>query len=237
MPGAVGSLLVPRCFLSAVGRDQPGIVAAVAGVLADHGCNLQDSSMTTLQGQFAILLVVAVPDAISAPSLELALQPVAEQFDLVVVVRRLPDDRPPAPELPAVPDTMPGEAKPSAMDPSDAVPGHAQPSVPRGHAKRSPRPPAEPDVASGETAWVVAVHGADRPGIVHGIATVLAEAGGSIVDLTTHLVGDEPHALYTLTMRAVIPSAAAARTAELIEEAARRLGVHCTVHDDPADVL
>jgi predicted amino acid-binding ACT domain protein len=212
-------------------------VAAVTGVLADRGCNLQDSSMTTLQGQFAILLVVAVPEASSASSLELALQPVAEQFDLVVVVRSLPDDRPPAPEPPAASNAMPGDAKPSVAAASNAVPGHAQPSVPTGHAKRSPRPPAEPDVAPGETAWVVAVHGADHPGIVHGIATVLAEAGGSIVDLTTHLVGDEPHPLYTLTMRAVIPSAVAARTAELIEQAARRLGVHCTVHDDPADVL
>lgn len=95
----------------------------------------------------------------------------------------------------------------------------------------------EPDATLRETSWVVAVHGADRPGIVHGIATVLADAGGSIVDLTTHLVGDEPHPLYTLTMRAVVPSAVAARTAEQVLEAARRLGVHCTVHDDPLDLL
>ena len=68
--------------LSAVGVDRPGIVAAVSGVLADHGCNLEDSTMSILQGQFAILLVVSAPEGVDAPGLEAAFAPVAERFGL-----------------------------------------------------------------------------------------------------------------------------------------------------------
>jgi glycine cleavage system transcriptional repressor len=52
-----------RAFaLSAVGRDRPGIVAGVTGVLLDHGINIQDSQMTILRGRFAMTLVVAAQD-------------------------------------------------------------------------------------------------------------------------------------------------------------------------------
>ena len=43
--------------VTAVGADRPGIVAAVTGAFAEHGCNLEDSSMTILRGQFAMMLV------------------------------------------------------------------------------------------------------------------------------------------------------------------------------------
>jgi glycine cleavage system transcriptional repressor len=48
--------------ITAVGEDRPGIVAAVTGVLLDHGCNLLDTSMTILRGRFAMMLVVSGPD-------------------------------------------------------------------------------------------------------------------------------------------------------------------------------
>ncbi len=35
--------------------------------------------------------------------------------------------------------------------------------------------------------YVVSVHGADRPGIVHRVAAAIAEAGGNITDLSTRL--------------------------------------------------
>jgi glycine cleavage system transcriptional repressor len=43
--------------------------------------------------------------------------------------------------------------------------------------------------ASGES-YVVSVHGADRPGIVHRVAAAIAAAGGNITDLSTRLAGD-----------------------------------------------
>jgi glycine cleavage system transcriptional repressor len=80
---------VARFSLSALGVDRPGIVGAVSGALGDAGCNLEDSTMTILQGHFAILLVVSASEATTEASLESALEPVSETFDLVIAVRRI----------------------------------------------------------------------------------------------------------------------------------------------------
>lgn len=78
-----------RFSLSALGADRPGIVAGVSGALVDLGCNLEDSTMTILRGHFAILLVVSAPAEVTAQSLDRALAPVAEAFDLTVAVKPL----------------------------------------------------------------------------------------------------------------------------------------------------
>jgi glycine cleavage system transcriptional repressor len=84
--------------ISAIGADRPGIVAEVTGVLVRSGCNLEDTSMSILRGHFAMMLVVAVPDGVSADSLEAALAPVAATLELVVVVRPIDDSVPTSPE-------------------------------------------------------------------------------------------------------------------------------------------
>ena len=83
--------------VSALGADRPGIVAGVTGVLVDVGCNLEDTSMTILRGHFAMMLVVAGPDDLSADRLEDALAPVAAELDLVMAVRAIADDVPTSP--------------------------------------------------------------------------------------------------------------------------------------------
>jgi glycine cleavage system transcriptional repressor len=45
--------------LSAIGRDRPGIVADLAEVIYECDCNLEDSSMTILGGEFAVLLLLS----------------------------------------------------------------------------------------------------------------------------------------------------------------------------------
>ena len=84
--------------LSAVGADRPGIVAAVTGALAEHGCNLGDTTMSILQGQFAMMLIVAGPDGLDVATLEDALARPARELDLVVAVRSVPEDLPVAAE-------------------------------------------------------------------------------------------------------------------------------------------
>jgi glycine cleavage system transcriptional repressor len=74
--------------VTAIGTDRPGIVAAVTGALVAHGCNLEDTSMSILRGQFAMVLVVAAPDGLDAGTLEEGLAEAAP--DLVVSVRVLP---------------------------------------------------------------------------------------------------------------------------------------------------
>ena len=44
--------------LSAIGRDRPGIVADLAELIYECDCNLEDSSMTILGSEFAILLLL-----------------------------------------------------------------------------------------------------------------------------------------------------------------------------------
>lgn len=78
--------------LSAVGTDRPGIVAAVTGALVEHGCNLEDTSMSILRGQFAMMLIVAGPEGLDAATLEEALAGPAGELDLVVAVRAVDEE-------------------------------------------------------------------------------------------------------------------------------------------------
>jgi glycine cleavage system transcriptional repressor len=89
---------VPHFALSAIGADRPGIVAAVTGALVDHGCNLEDTSMSILRGHFAMMLVVAGPEGLDAATLEHDLAGPAAALDLVVAVRQIDDDVPHSPE-------------------------------------------------------------------------------------------------------------------------------------------
>ncbi len=51
-----------RYALSAIGRDEPGMVSTVTGKLYDHGCNIEDSSMTRLEDEFAIILIMSMAE-------------------------------------------------------------------------------------------------------------------------------------------------------------------------------
>jgi len=56
-------------LLTAAGADKPGLVAGLAKLLYGLGCNLEDSSMTRLQGEFAVLLVFTSPEKIGLGAL------------------------------------------------------------------------------------------------------------------------------------------------------------------------
>jgi glycine cleavage system transcriptional repressor len=75
--------------LSAIGSDRPGIVSSLARVLFEHGCNLEESSMTRLKGDFAILLLVTLPEAGSQEALDRAVAAAAQSLGLTVVTREL----------------------------------------------------------------------------------------------------------------------------------------------------
>src|SRR3954465_1952693 len=51
-------LRVHQIWLTAIGRDKPGIVARIARVLLDHGLNIEDSQMHILGGRFAMMLLL-----------------------------------------------------------------------------------------------------------------------------------------------------------------------------------
>src|SRR6058998_2904959 len=73
--------------VTAFGADRPGIAAAVAKVLFEHGGNVEDSRMAILGGHFAMMLIVALPETADATSLERALAAPARELELIVAVR------------------------------------------------------------------------------------------------------------------------------------------------------
>ena len=75
--------------VTCIGVDRPGIVAGVAKVLFDLGCNLEDASSTILRGHFAMMLIVNAPKGVGPTDLEERLQEVATGLGLVVTVRPL----------------------------------------------------------------------------------------------------------------------------------------------------
>ena len=50
-------------LLSAIGRDRPGLVAELAQLIYDCGANLEDSRMTILGTDFAVILLCSSSDA------------------------------------------------------------------------------------------------------------------------------------------------------------------------------
>jgi glycine cleavage system transcriptional repressor len=52
---------VHQIWLTAIGRDRPGIVARIAKVLLQHELNIEDSQMRILGGRFAMMLLLRGP--------------------------------------------------------------------------------------------------------------------------------------------------------------------------------
>ena len=72
--------------LTAIGRDRPGIVAAVSRVLLAHRANVEDSQMTILRGHFTMMLVVAVPDDADVATLRDDLDDVRAELGLEAIL-------------------------------------------------------------------------------------------------------------------------------------------------------
>lgn len=174
--------------VSAVGRDRPGIVAAVSRVLLERGLNVEDSQMTILCGHFTMMLVVSAPDELDEDALRAELDRVGESLGLETV---------------------------SLADVEEIGPA-AQPSP----------------------SHVVTVYGTDHPGIVHSVATALAEREVNITDLNTRLVSEGEQPLYAMMMEVELPSGLAA---EELEESlggvGREQGVEVSVRPLEQDVL
>lgn len=68
--------------LSAIGRDRPGIVAAVTKTLLDHGVNVEDSQMSILRGHFSMMLLLAAPEDVEAERLRGDLELTARKLGL-----------------------------------------------------------------------------------------------------------------------------------------------------------
>jgi glycine cleavage system transcriptional repressor len=75
--------------LTAVGRDRPGIVAAISEVFWRAGCNVEDASMTLLRGEFAVLLIARRAQGLSTEALAAELRALEERTDLQITLKEL----------------------------------------------------------------------------------------------------------------------------------------------------
>ena len=73
--------------LTAVGNDHPGIVDRLSMAIVENGCNIMDSRMTVLGGEFAVLLLIAGKWNALA-KLENALNGIKEELDLFIQTKR-----------------------------------------------------------------------------------------------------------------------------------------------------
>ena len=78
-----------RWIVTAMGQDRPGIVAGVTKVLYRLGCNLEDSAMTRLEGEFAVMLIFSSSVRMSEEALRTAFAPLERQLKLLVHLKRL----------------------------------------------------------------------------------------------------------------------------------------------------
>jgi glycine cleavage system transcriptional repressor len=72
---------VAHFVISTIGRDRPGIVAAITEALVRHEANIEDAQMTILRGHFTMTLVVSAADD-AEPELSAQLEEVARKLGL-----------------------------------------------------------------------------------------------------------------------------------------------------------
>jgi len=71
--------------VTAIGRDRPGIAAAISRVLLDLRGNIEDSQMSILRGHFAVMLIVAIPDEVGGEELARGLKQVRSDLELEAI--------------------------------------------------------------------------------------------------------------------------------------------------------
>jgi glycine cleavage system transcriptional repressor len=77
---------MPQLAVSALGRDQPGIVAAITAVLVAHRLNIADSQMGVLSGRFSLMLIVDTPpDGFETAALQDDLQRAGDELGMDTV--------------------------------------------------------------------------------------------------------------------------------------------------------
>jgi len=81
--------MVNHVVISVLGKDRPGIVAAITSALFAAGCNIEDSSMTSLRNEFAMILMAALPQGMTLNQLQEKLGRTGRKHGLTVALKGL----------------------------------------------------------------------------------------------------------------------------------------------------
>jgi glycine cleavage system transcriptional repressor len=177
---------MPEYAVTAIGRDRPGIVAAISRSLLELDGNIEDSQMSILRGHFAVMLIVGVPDGTSEEALAASLGAVRDELELEAVTFKGVDEL-------------------------------AGPAARASH--------------------VITVYGADHPGIVSAVSSVLADNGTNITDLETRLAGSEETPLYVMLIEVSLGDADAAQLDEALQRTGEESQVEISLRELEADPL
>lgn len=167
--------------ITAVGQDQPGIIAALTKAVYDLGGNLDDATMTRLHGAFATMLAARLPLGRTPEEAQALLAPVARERGLTVTVQPVADT----------------------------------------HAEQNPD-------------TLLTVYGADKPGIVHAVASRLAAQNVNITDMDTRLAGTAESPVYVMQLEAF---AGDADLTDALEALRAEMGVEITQQTLDAEAL
>jgi glycine cleavage system transcriptional repressor len=167
-------------ILTAVGKDRPGIVAAVTRVLLKTGCNIEDSNMALVRGSFAMIVALSAPEKLTRRRLLGLLSPLKRSTGLSFTVERNPVG-PPARPKPLV------------------------------HA-------------------LLSVYGADKPGIVHKVTTLLLKDKINITQVNTRLVEGLERPIYIMILELDIPRRASFdKVHRALKALGKKIGVDITL--------
>lgn len=80
---------MPKYSVSFLGRDCPGVVAAISQLFGEAKCNIEAMSQTMIWGEFAAIFIVAAPEDLKAEKLKAFLEDglARSQVDLSVLLR------------------------------------------------------------------------------------------------------------------------------------------------------
>lgn len=81
-----------KAVISGTGPDQPGIVAAISSILLKYGCNIEDSTMTRLAREFAVILIINVPDEADFSALQRDMEALDKTHQLSIMVKPIPEN-------------------------------------------------------------------------------------------------------------------------------------------------
>ena len=75
--------------ITITGKDRPGIIRALSGALYQTGGNLEDASMTILEGEFAMIFLAALKSASATRTLRKQLVKIERSLGLVISVKEV----------------------------------------------------------------------------------------------------------------------------------------------------
>jgi glycine cleavage system transcriptional repressor len=91
--------------LSALGKDKPGIVDKISKTIFDLGCNICDTRMTVLGGEFALLQLIE-GQWNQLAKLEDAIDDLSSGLDLTMITKRTEEREPTGNLLPYIVDVV-----------------------------------------------------------------------------------------------------------------------------------